>query len=113
MCSQEEFSALLKNVTNPDNTIRAQAEKTLQDAKQNPNWLVPALLEFARASQDPVVAHISVVMLRRYVSRTSDGLFDKLDAATQNQVIVAAVDTWKGTSSLWGWGLHDLDLPRE
>lgn len=55
----------------------------------------PALLEVAQRSTDAVAAQMSVVLLRRFLSRSRDGLFDQLPPATQGQVnaLLVALNT--------------------
>eukprot|EP00667_Euglena_gracilis_P004853 EG_transcript_4879 len=81
-----ELEAVLRAIASPDNGVRAQAEQRLGEGKANPTWLVPALLEVAQRSTDAVAAQMSVVLLRRFLSRSRDGLFDQLPPATQGQV---------------------------
>jgi hypothetical protein len=76
--SIENFEKVLQNILSPDNTLRNQAEQHFNTAKQNADYCISSLLSILRNSKEVSIRSLCCILLRKCLTKTDDGLYNKL-----------------------------------
>jgi len=88
----QQFEQIILQILSPDNNLRTQAEAAFNETKKQPDFCVLSLLELSRRSQHEQVRALSIVLLRRVLTKIDQSLWTQVNPQTQQTVKVQLLE---------------------